>query len=99
MSKVQLDIRKNESKKQYEAEFEGHTVFISYIEARGKTFLTHTEVPTALEGRGVGSSLVAGVLQILEEEGTKLFPLCPFVASWLRRHPEKQSILAEGVHV
>lgn len=94
---MQLDITKTE--KQYEAEVEGKTAFISYIDAKGRIYLTHTEVPAGLEGKGIGSGLVSGVLSMIEEEGKVLFPLCPFVASYLRRHPEWKRVLAPGVNV
>jgi len=99
MSSVTLEIRNNTDRKRFEAEVEGHIAFIDYIAAKGKIFLTHTEVPSQLGGRGIGSALVKGVLEELEKGGDKLFPLCPFVAAYLRRHPEWQRLLADGVHV
>lgn len=94
---MQLDIQKKD--KQYEAEVDGKTVFISYIDAKGRIYLTHTEVPTGLEGRGLGGAIVKGVLEMVESEGKSLFPMCPFVASYIRRHPEWKRILAPGVNV
>ena len=99
MTMITLDIRDNQELKRYEADYDGHTAFITYIKAKGKVYLTHTEVPKGLEGRGVGSALVKGVLAHLKENGHKLFPLCPFVAAYIRRHREWEEILAEGVHV
>lgn len=50
--------------------------------------LVHTDVPPELEGRGVGGRLVQGVLETARERGTKIFPACPFVHAYIRRHPE-----------
>lgn len=50
--------------------------------------LTHTEVPREDEGQGEGGRLVAHVLGWAREEGLKVAPACPFVSSWIRRHPE-----------
>lgn len=40
---------------------------IEYIKTKnGEIYLTHTEVPSALEGKGVGSSLVRLALEDIE---------------------------------
>ena len=48
----------------------------------------HTEVEPAYEGQGLAGTLVEGALQDLRERGLRVIPVCPFVRSWLRRHPE-----------
>jgi len=48
----------------------------------------HTEVDEAVEGTGVGSQLVRVALDDLRVRGVGLVPVCPFVAAYLRRHPE-----------
>ncbi|HLA55849.1 MAG TPA: GNAT family N-acetyltransferase [Flavobacterium sp.] len=90
----------NEDKKRFELEVDGHTAFIEYIINKDKTiFLTHTEVPHALEGKGVGSRIVEKTLNYVKEHNYPLAPLCPFVAKYITKHPEWKSILADGYHV
>ena len=48
----------------------------------------HTEVPKALEGRGIGSALIRGVLDIARAQGLKVNPVCPFAKTYIERHPE-----------
>ncbi len=48
----------------------------------------HTEVPTALNGRGIGSALVRGELDIARAQGLKVEARCPFVAAYIAKHPE-----------
>ena len=55
--------------------------------------LTHTEVPPALGGRGVGSALVRGVLEAARARGLKVVPKCPFVSAFMGRHPEFNDLL------
>ena len=57
--------------------------------------LTHTEVPEALSGQGVGSKLVAAVLDKMRSEGVTVVPECEFVAAFIQRHPGYQSLVAE----
>jgi len=54
----------------------------------------HTEVPGDFEGQGVGSTLVKGAFEIVQAENLKIVPTCPFIAAYLRRHPEYQSLVA-----
>lgn len=55
--------------------------------------LTHTGVPDALAGRGIGSALVRAALERAREDGVQVNPHCSFVAAWLRRHPDQQDLV------
>lgn len=90
----------NEDKRRFELEVEGYVAFIEYILNKDNIiFLTHTEVPDELSGKGVGSELVFRTLSWIKEKEYTLAPLCPFVAAYLKRHPEWAEILASGYHV
>lgn len=67
--------------------------FLAYRREPGVVVLIHTDVDPAFEGQGLGSRLVAGALADLRSRGLKLVPLCPFVAAYLRRHPEHQDLV------
>jgi predicted GNAT family acetyltransferase len=74
---------------------EGKLAFIQYAKAReGVVELTHTEVPEEFEGQGIGSRLVKGTFEIIREENLKMIPTCRFVAVYLQRHPDYQSLAA-----
>ena len=92
MSYILID---NEAKKQYEFLIDGVLARIEYIKAQGKIFLTHTEVPSKLEGKGVGSALVRQVLEDIQQKGLGLVPLCPFVAAYINRHPEYRGLVVQ----
>ena len=62
----------------------------------GEMAITHTEIDPACEGRGYGSLLVAEVLEDVRRRGLRVRPLCPFVADYIRRHPETQDLVAPG---
>lgn len=96
---MDLKITRNDEAKEYQAEFERRKIYIEFIAAKGRIYLVHTEVPKGLEGKGLGSAIVKGTLELIEANGDALFPLCPFVASYIRRHPEWKRILAPGVNV
>ena len=69
--------------------------FVEYQRASGRIVLTHTEVPGALSGQGVGSKLVAGVLDKMRMEGTTVVAQCEFVAAFIEQHPGYRSLVAE----
>ncbi len=52
---------------------------------------THTEVDAACEGRGFGTRLVQGAVDDAGARGLEIVPLCPFVAAYVKRHPEYAS--------
>lgn len=88
----------NEENNRFELKVDSFTAFIDYkIGKSGSVYLVHTEVPKVLEGKGVGHKLVRESLAIIEENHWKIVPLCPFVKSFLRKHPDDyQQLLAEG---
>ncbi|ESU29533.1 hypothetical protein FLJC2902T_09400 [Flavobacterium limnosediminis JC2902] len=95
-----MSIRINEEKECFELEVDGHIAFTEYkITKQNIIFLTHSEVPKVLEGKGVGSALALKTLQWIKEKGYPLAPLCPFVAAYIKRHPEWKEILAPGYNV
>ncbi len=56
--------------------------------------LVHTEVPRALEGRGIAGRVVQAALDWARAEGLRVRPACSYVAAYMRRHPETQDLLA-----
>ena len=70
--------------------------FIEYRSEPGAILLVHTEVDPAVEGKGLGSRLVAGALDDLRARGLKLVALCPFVRAYLRHHHECADLVAPG---
>ncbi|WP_396151186.1 GNAT family N-acetyltransferase [Flavobacterium sp.] len=94
------ELVKNEEKKRFELHVDTHFAFIEYILTNQNVmYLTHTEVPQALEGNGVGGSIVFKALNYIKSNHFTLAPLCPFVAAYVKRHPEWKEILASGYHV
>lgn len=94
-----LTVTDHPDKKRYEAEIDGHIGYVEYIQAKNRIFLTHTEVPKELEGKGIGSAMVHQVLVDVDRQGLTLVPLCPFVAHYLKRHPEWKRLVMKGITI
>lgn len=84
----EIDVRDNADQSRFEARLDGQIAVSEYKLAGETIIFTHTEVPESLEGRGVGSALVRGALEHAREQAYGVAPLCPFVAAYIRRHPE-----------
>jgi len=78
----------------FELDFEGGTAFATYRSDGERVILTHTEVPEAFSGRGVGSRLAQGIFEILRGSGRKAVIRCSFLADWVRRHPDYADLVA-----
>ena len=89
----------NSDAKQFEFNVDGQMARIEYIRAKEKIYLTHTEVPRSLEGKGVGSAIVLKALEWIKERELTLVPLCPFVALYLKRNPEWKSLVLKGINI
>ena len=78
----------NRAAGRFELTEDGETAIAAYTREGGSIVFTHTEVPPALEGHGVGSRLVAGALAQVRAAGLTVVPACSFVAAYVRRHPD-----------
>ena len=54
----------------------------------------HTGVRDEYEGQGLAGKLAAHVLDEARAEGIEIGATCPYVRSYLERHPEYQDLLA-----
>ncbi|HYJ81752.1 MAG TPA: GNAT family N-acetyltransferase [Allosphingosinicella sp.] len=88
------EVKNNEAAHRYELEVEGELAIAAYRLRDGRITFTHTEVPDALEGRGIGSRLVEAALEDVRRQGLKVVPACPFVKHYMDKHPEVQDLLA-----
>ena len=82
------DIHDNPSLHRYELEVDGVTAYVRYRRDPGVITFIHTEVPAALGGKGVGSRLARHVLDAARADGLRVVPVCPFIAGWMKKHPE-----------
>lgn len=65
----------------------------------GKFFITHTEVPPALQGKGIAGILVKHVFDYIRENNMRMIPVCPYVKSYLKKHPEHMDLVASGIRI
>lgn len=86
----------NEKQQQFEFDIDGYTPLIEYVNRDENIFLTHTEVPAAIEGKGVGSQLVEKTLLYIKNKNKHVVPLCPFVSAYIKKHPKWVGLVARN---
>ncbi|HUL88755.1 MAG TPA: GNAT family N-acetyltransferase [Pseudolabrys sp.] len=82
------NVRDDTARQRFELDADGHIAFSNYKRAGNVLTILHTEVPKELEGRGIGSALIRGMLDIARAQGLKVIPVCPFAKTYIERHPE-----------
>lgn len=90
----QQPVRDNRAEQEFELDADGYRAIAAYQREGGVIVFTHTHVPRAIEGRGVGGKLIRAALDAARDEGLKVVPQCPFVAAYIERHPEYRDLLA-----
>lgn len=94
---IAVEVRDNPLEARYEALVGGGLAGIAQYEpGEGAVTFTHTLVLPDWEGKGIGARLIRGALDEVRERGLAAVPACPYVALWIRRHPEYADLVPEG---
>jgi predicted GNAT family acetyltransferase len=83
----------NTEKNRFEIETSGQISVLEYKLQADKIFMTHTEVPPALERQGIGSNLAHFAMEYARRSGLQVVPICPFIQEYLDAHPEYSSLI------
>lgn len=99
MDHTNLEVLHNTARKRFEITIDGHLNRVEYLLTADRIIFTHTEVHPLLEGQGIAALLAKTGLEYAQAHQLKVMPLCPYVASYMKRHPEYKVLLAAGFHV
>ncbi|MFT4033710.1 MAG: GNAT family N-acetyltransferase [Siphonobacter sp.] len=95
MNLSKISLTNNQHLNQFEMEIEDQIALIAYHTIHSDTLaLDHTEVPEQLQGKGIASALVEKTFHYLEEHNMKMLPYCPFIRTYLQRHPDWYRLVA-----
>jgi uncharacterized protein len=61
--------------------------YVTYRDARSGRAFEHTVIATEYQGMGLASQLIRSALNEARATGRTVLPLCPFVRSFIQRHP------------
>ena len=85
-------------KGRFEVRIDDRVVGLASYHVDGTTMaLPHTEVDPSMGGRGIGTVLVAGVLDAARDRGLHVIPYCSFTRHYIQTHPEVVDLVAAEV--
>ena len=64
----------------------------------GHVDFVHTEIGDAYAGQGLAGRLAAAALTAVRASGRRAIPHCPFIAGYIRKHPEYEDITDWPTH-
>ena len=90
-----MQIQDNPAQLRYEVLDDDGTVagFAAYRNRPGSRIFVHTEVDGAYAGQGVAGRLARYAVEHVRDAGQRLVPYCPYIAGWLKRHPEFDGVV------
>ena len=81
-----LLVRDNPERHRFEIDLgDGTFAIAEYTLRPGKIMFTHTEVPEAHEGKGIGTTLIRFALDAARERGLKVIPICSYARAVMQR--------------
>lgn len=78
----------------YEVVIGDQVAVLEYRRQDGQVMLVHTEVPESLRGQGLANLLARRAMEDARRTATRVVVRCPFLTTWLRRHPEYDDLIA-----
>ncbi|RYZ83662.1 MAG: N-acetyltransferase [Proteobacteria bacterium] len=86
----------NNEENQFELTLDNGTGIIEYSRKGDSIYLTHTEVPAQMQGKGVATKLVEHTLNYIKSHNLTVVPMCSFVRKFMDNHEEYHDLLSEG---
>lgn len=89
-------VQHDAARRRFVVQLEEGTAVLEYRSVDATTLdYYHTFVPNALRGRGLASEITEFALRHALEQRLKVVPTCPFVATFISRHPEFAPVLSD----
>jgi len=90
---MDYEITHNPDRNRFETEVDGHQCVLDYRLDDSAISMNRVYVPPPVEGRGIAGAITRHALDYSREKGWKVIPRCPYVESWIKRHPEYSDLL------
>lgn len=88
-----IAIEHKPARQRFEAVVEQHLCLLEYVRDGQTVAMNHVQVPKPVGGRGIAGELTRHALDWARSEGLKVVPNCPYIATWIKRHPDYQELL------
>ncbi len=82
----------NEAENRFEVWIDNSLSKLEYHRDGNTIAMTHVGVPVELRNRGIAARLTQAALDYAEKNSLRVIPMCPYVADYLRKHPDYQKL-------
>ena len=91
-----VEITDNTGQRRYEVHVDGElAALVTYGRSEHQIALTHTETEPGFEGQGYAKQVVEFALADARASGREVLPFCPYVRSYIAKHPEQIDLVPE----
>jgi hypothetical protein len=72
--------------------------FVTYLLRQHDTLISllHTEIEPAFQGAHLATHLARFSLDDARKRGLAVLPFCPYITSWIKKHPEYTDLVPQG---
>lgn len=85
---MSTEIQHDGARHRFTTTVDGHEAYVEYERQGDVMTITHTIVPSAIGGRGIGGDLVRQAMDHARADGLRVEPACSYADAWLRKHPD-----------
>lgn len=89
-----MNIKNNKALSRFELEVTGDVAYADYAISGNVLSIKYVFAPETLRGTGAAGHLMEGIVDYARDNGLKIYPICGYAVSWLRRHPEAADLQA-----
>ncbi|BEP14914.1 GNAT family N-acetyltransferase [Acidothermaceae bacterium B102] len=90
-----IDVVDNPGRHQFEVRVDGALVGKAvYAVSGSRVIFLHTEVDPKVQGQGIAQELARQALDAVRASGRTVVPQCPFIAGYIRRHPDYADLVS-----
>ncbi len=99
MAGTEPEVRRLPQQLRYEIWVDGVRAGEASYEEQGRSIaFMHTQIGDDFGGQGLGSVLIGTALDDARASGQTVLPFCPFVRSYIQRHPEYADLVPTSRH-
>ncbi len=91
-----LEVKHNEPANRFEVQLGDQLGVVEYQKDGSNYIFTHTGVPREYGGQGIADRMVHAALETVKAEGSQVVPVCPFIKTYIQRHPEYQPLVVHS---
>ena len=86
----------DEADQRFEVQVDNDVAYIDYRWYQDKLILLYIYVPVPFRGKGVSNVLLQHALEYAKSKGVKIQIYCPYIAKYVRTHPEYHDLLEKS---